>query len=304
MSASTVSSPSVQPDAASSRTANAYRIDTAPSEPAISPLHSRVRGPTTLAEYRTAYPNVALDRVDGVLEVTLHDGRGGPFVMTARAHADLGFLWQDIANDPETGVVVLTGTGDSFCAASDFGDPTALMTAPAADALFDQARRILINLLAIEVPIVTAVNGPATIHADLVLLGDVVLAADTAAFQDANHALGGLAPADGLHVILPAAMGLTRARYFLLTGQTLDAREAQRVGLVHEVVAPEALLPRARAVAQQLMMLPAATRKYARIALNHRVRKELLARLGSGLAMEGTGLVDLPNELAAAAARS
>ena len=73
-------------------------------------------------------------------------------------------------------------------------------------------------------PIISAINGPAWRHSEIPLLSDIVLAADTAAFQDSAHFMSNMVPGDGMHVVYPMLLGFNRARYFLLTGQTLVRR--------------------------------------------------------------------------------
>src|SRR5215475_16080772 len=103
---------------------------------------------------------------------------------------------------------------------------------------------------------IAAVNGPAIIHAELAVLCDIVLAADTAVFQDAPHFPGGLVPGDGVHVVWPLVLGANRGRYFLLTGQKLSAQEALNLGVVSEIVPREKLLARAWELARQISLKP------------------------------------------------
>lgn len=182
----------------------------------------------SLASYAGNYAHVDLHREDGVLVVRLHTdaaeltGGGGP-------HDELGWCFADIAGDPENEVVVLTGTGSTFCAHMNAADVDA-RPPEAWDAVHFHGKRLLTNLLDIPVPMIAAINGPATVHAELGLLCDVVLAADTAVFQDAPHYASGVVPGDGVHVIWPLLLGPNRGRYFLLTGETLAAQRALELG--------------------------------------------------------------------------
>jgi enoyl-CoA hydratase/carnithine racemase len=81
------------------------------------------------------------------------------------------------------------------------------------------------NHLDIEAPMIAAVNGPALIHAELALLCDIVLASETAIFQDLPHFPSGLVPGDGVHVVFPLLLGANRGRYSLLMGQKIPAHE-------------------------------------------------------------------------------
>jgi len=91
-------------------------------------------------------------------------------------------------------------------------------------------------------------------------------------------------------VVFPMVMGLNRGRYFLLTGQVIGAREALEFGLVNEVLPREELLPRAWELARQLMRQPEMNRRYARILLTERLRRQMSELLPYGLALEGLAI--------------
>jgi enoyl-CoA hydratase/carnithine racemase len=137
---------------------------------------------------------------------------------------------------------------------------------------------------------ISAVNGPAARHAELPIMCDIVLAAENASFQDSAHFAGGLVPGDGVHVVFPMIMGLNRARYFLLTGQVLDARLAMEYGLVNEVLPREKLLPRAWELARQIMQQPEMNRRYTRLLLTEQLRRRMHELLPYGLALEGLAI--------------
>ena len=102
------------------------------------------------------------------------------------------------------------------------------------------ARHLIFNVLDVDVPMISAVNGPCNMHSEVPIMGDIVLASEDAYFQDASHFPRGQVPGDGQHVIWSVLAGHNRARYFLLTGQKLSAQEAKEWGVVNEV------LPRTR----------------------------------------------------------
>ncbi len=236
-------------------------------------------------EYASRYPNVALRRSDGVLEMRLHSD-GGPLVWGRGVHRQLGHCFSDAGSDPDNRVVILTGTGDAFCARTD-DSFAGTFDAGLWDELFHDARRLLTNLLDIEVPLITAVNGKASVHAELGVLGDIVVAAEGAVFQDAAHFRHGAVPGDGVHVIWPHLIGPARARYFLMTGQRIGAEEALRLGFVNEVHPRDALLDRAHALARELMRQPPMTLRYTRALFTRPLKRLLLEDLGFGLALEG-----------------
>jgi len=157
-----------------------------------------------------------------------------------------------------------------------------------------EGRALLMNLLAIEVPVIAAINGPAWRHSEIPLLSDIVLASETAAFQDSAHFKSNMVPGDGMHVIYPLLIGFNRARYFLLTGQTLSAQEAKDLGLVAEVLPKDKVLARAWELAEDLTKRPTLLLRYTRLMFTEQLRKPLQEMLGYGLAMEGIALMEKP----------
>jgi enoyl-CoA hydratase/carnithine racemase len=114
-------------------------------------------------DYRDAYDNIALERDDaGVLTVRFHTN-GDSLVWSGPSHEELAYCFGDIAADHENSVVILTGTGDSYCTAIDPAS-FALSNAHEWDRIVFEGRKLLMNLLDIEVPVIAAVNGPAIFH--------------------------------------------------------------------------------------------------------------------------------------------
>lgn len=243
-----------------------------------------------LDAYKDKYSGIRFTRQEGVLEMVLHT-RGGPARWGSSRdclHAELGEAFLDVARDSENRVIILTGTGDSFIAAMDpaftFHEPTIAEMWPR---IYDEGVALLHNLLAIPVPVIGAVNGPALIHAELVVLSDIVLASDTAEFADLAHVPSGHAiPGDGVHVVWPMLLGPNRGRYFLLTGERISAQEARTIGVVGEVLAPDALMLRARELATQLAKLPLPLLRHTRMLLIKELRRRMFDELHNGLAHE------------------
>jgi enoyl-CoA hydratase/carnithine racemase len=240
---------------------------------------------TSLTDYQEKYAHARLERSDGILEVTLHTD-GDTLVWGDGPHTELGHLFNDIGADPANRVVVLTGCGDRFIGKLDTSWVGA-MTPETWDKIYFHGKRLLSALLDIEVPIVAAVNGPATVHAELAVLSDIVIASDTAYFQDAPHFRHGTVPSDGVHVVWPLLLGINRGRYFLLTGQRLSAAEALALGVVNEVLPADDLLDRALALAQELARQPDTTLRYTRVAFTQQLKRLVLDNVGYGLALEG-----------------
>jgi enoyl-CoA hydratase/carnithine racemase len=121
--------------------------------------------------------------------------------------------------------------------------------------------------------VIAAVNGACTIHSELPVMCDIVLAAEEAYFQDSAHFSRGIAPGDGVNTVWPAAIGLNRARYFLLTGQKLSAQQAMDYGAVNEVVPRAQLMDRAWELAHYLAMRPPLTLRLTRSILIQQLKR-------------------------------
>jgi enoyl-CoA hydratase/carnithine racemase len=248
-----------------------------------------------LSDYQDKYTGINFTRDDnGVLEMTLHT-RGGPALWgtsLTSLHTELGHAFLDVARDYDNKLVILTGTGDSFISAFDPEEsyPEANLSAMW-PRIQDEGLALLQNLLAIPVPMIAAVNGPALIHAELAVLCDIVLAASHAEFADLAHVPGGAVPGDGVHTVWPMLLGPNHGRYFLLTGERIPADEAKRLGVVGEVLPAADLLPRARALAAQLSQLPLMVLRNTRSVLVRELRRRMFDELANGLAHEGLAML-------------
>jgi enoyl-CoA hydratase/carnithine racemase len=242
---------------------------------------------TTFDDYKDRYETLALERTDsGVLTVRMHTG-GGPHTHNGLAHREFPDAFRSIGLDPENEVVILTGTGGTWIADIDFSDVGNISEPERWYQILSEARHVLHNLADISVPVIAAVGGPAYVHAEYTQLADIVLASETAEFRDDQHLPVGVMPADGVQVVWPEVMGPTRARYFLLTQQTIGAEEALSLGMVNEVVPPERLPDRARELAEQLLEVPPLTRRYTRLMFAKKWKRLINDNVPFDMAAEG-----------------
>lgn len=244
-------------------------------------------------DYTQRFANIAFERRGGVLAMRLHTAQQAlKWGATASsAHAQLGRAFYEVAHDASVDVVILTGTGTVFCVEMDLTQMPASMNAAEWGRLTHEGRDLIMNFLNIEVPVIAAVNGPAYIHAQLPLLADVVLAAQEAEFADIAHFTAGVVPGDSAQVVWPMLLGPNRGRYFLMTGQHIGAAEAERLGIVAEVLPREGLMPRAWELAAEFAAKPAITLRNTRAAFTYPLKRRMLDELSHGLALEGLGLL-------------
>lgn len=242
--------------------------------------------------YRDRYRNIALERdVHGVLLVRFHTA-GGHFVWSEESHEELAYCFADIAADRDNRVVVLTGTGDVWCETIDFASFS--LSNPAEwDHTFYDGRKLLGNLLAIEVPVISAVNGPARIHPEIPVMSDIVISSEHTLFQDAPHFIGGIVPGDGAHIVWMHVLGPNKGRYFLLMGEELSAQEALQRGVVGEVHRQTDVLPRALEIAATFAGKTDLALRYSRVVLTQRYKRLMDEGLSLGLGLEALAAVDL-----------
>ena len=248
--------------------------------------------------YRDAFPNARLTRSkNGVLEIALHTN-GGALIFNGHTHEQFVDLFHAVGSDPDNRVVILTGSGKAFMdtispEGFDFFSPRGF------DKIYREGKKVLMNILDIEVPMIAALNGPVRLHSEYALLADVVLATPETVFQDKPHFDFGIVPGDGVNLLWPEVIGSVRGRYFLLTRQELDAETAKAWGAVNEIVAADRLLARAHEIADQLAALPPLTSRYTRIALTQKLRRIIDEGAGYGLALEGISAFDVARSAAA-----
>src|SRR6201998_3542501 len=218
---------------------------------------------TKLADYQNRFPNARLSRSNsGVLEVVLHTN-GNTLLFNGHTHEQFMHLFHEIGSDTHNRVVILTGSGPAFMEAIspegfDFFSPQGY------DKIYREGRKILMNILDIEAPLIAAVNGPVRLHSEYILLADIVLAVPSTVFQDKPHFDFRITPGDGVHLLWQEVIGTVRGRYFILTRQELDAETAKAWGAVNEITPTKRLLPRARQLAEELAKLSPLTLRYTR----------------------------------------
>lgn len=159
-------------------------------------------------------------------------------------------FFDGIAADPEVRVLILTGTGKAFTAGADLSVAMKIFQGEASPT--SPPLNIVAAMERVACPIIGAINGPAITGGFEVALGCDILIASTAARFSDTHAAFGIHPCWGLSQKLQRIVGANRARHISLSAAPITGEQAERWGLVSQVVPPEELLPTARALAQQI----------------------------------------------------
>src|SRR5579862_10060459 len=253
---------------------------------------------TKLADYQNRFANARLSRSNsGVLEVVLHTN-GNTLLFNGHTHEQFMHLFHAIGSDTDNRVVILTGSGPAFMETIspegfDFFSPQGY------DKIYREGRKVLMNILDIEAPLIAAVNGPVRLHSEYILLADIILATPETVFQDKPHFDFGIVPGDGVNLLWPEVIGSVRGRYFLLTRQVLDAGTAKAWGVVNGIVPADGLLARAHEIADGIAALPPLTSSYTRIVLTQKLRRIIDEGAGYGLALEGISAAEVAHSIAA-----
>lgn len=232
----------------------------------------------------TSFDHLALDLSEDVLTVTL-DRPERLNAVNGPLHADLARLFRTLRSEESLGAIVLTGRGRAFCAG---GDAKWFQGATGSDidVMCEEGGPLIRDFLAVRQPVIAAVNGPATgLGATLALFCDVVIAADSAVFAD-PHVRMGVVAGDGGAAVWPWLVGMSRAKQYLMTGDPIDAVEAERIGLVNEVVPGDEVLKTAHALAQRLAEGPRTAIADTKHVINEILRHTTELVLDIGIALE------------------
>ncbi|HZQ85702.1 MAG TPA: enoyl-CoA hydratase/isomerase family protein [Acidimicrobiales bacterium] len=215
------------------------------------------------------FPSLTFERPsDGVLRIVL-DAPGLNAVNPAM-HRELADVWLAVDRDPDTRVALLQGAGKAFSAGGSFDLVEGVIDDYAMRLrVMREARDLVFNVINCSKPIVSAMHGPA-VGAGLVagLLADVSVVGRTARIIDGHTRLG-VAAGDHAAICWPLLCGMAKAKYLLLTCDTLTGEEAERIGLVSLCVDDDKVQKRALEVAVQLAAGAQSAIRWTKHTLNH-----------------------------------
>jgi len=195
------------------------------------------------------YETIVLERDESTATITLERPKVLNALNTLMIR-ELSAAFAALEEDANVRAVVLTGSGDkAFAAGADIGELSALPSAVAGVALARAGQALTLQIERMRTPVIAAVNGFALGGGcELAMACDVRIASDRAKFGQPEVNLG-LLPGYGGTQRTARLTGRGMALYLCLTGETIDAAEAHRIGLVERVVPHEGLLAEARRIA-------------------------------------------------------
>lgn len=236
----------------------------------------------------TSYNHLDIHIADGIATVTMNR----PDVLNGlhpESHAEMERVWDDLGENDDVRVAILTGAGRAFSAGGDLKDMQerlAIDPNGGSGISAASARRIVYNLLSFEKPLIAALNGHAVgLGATLGLLCDVVVASDQAAIGD-PHINIGLVPGDGGLAVWTMLAGPNRAKEFMMLGTMVSAEDALRLGMINYAVAAEEVLPVAQGIAERLAAGPQVALRGTKISINNWIKSQFSSMFEVSLAAE------------------
>ena len=237
---------------------------------------------------QSRYSALRFDREGRVLTITINLPEKAN-VVTHVLHEEMARVFDDATDDPDSDVIVLTGAGTVFCAGGDMNWLADELRDGLAPFVVEARtmKRIVHSLLDCPKPVIAKVNGDAMgFGATIALLCDVVFAGAGARFAD-PHVKVGLVAGDGGALIWPQLIGFGKARHYLLTGDAIDAQEAERLGLIAFALPTAELDEAVSKYAVRLSRGAQTAIRYTKIATNLALKQLLNSVFEAGVAFEG-----------------
>ena len=213
------------------------------------------------------YQTIMITKEDGIATITL----SRPEVMNAVNEEMLKELVEatrEVGDDEAVKAVILTGAGRAFCAGGDLEAPMYKITNSAEmRGLVAEFGKIPLNLRNMPKPVIAAVNG-AAVGAGLgfALAADIIIASERARFGHVYRNIGIMSDCGAIY-FLPRLIGVSKACEIIFTGKIIDAREAERIGLVNQVVPADQLEAVTKELALKLAKGPSVAIGLAKISI-------------------------------------
>ncbi|MET4432948.1 enoyl-CoA hydratase/isomerase family protein [Mycolicibacterium sp. 624] len=240
-------------------------------------------------EYREFFKDYfALERrQDGVLLARAHT-LGGPVQLSVQNHRALGQFLKTVGADPENELLILTGSGDEFMMDSDpagFELEEADLPHWAYEYGFKDGRINVSSLINdLEIPTIGVFNGSG-FHSEILLMCDLTLMSEDARIYDLHYGISSV-PGDGIHSCFTELLGVKRAAFALLTGESISAPTALEYGMVNEILPQADLISRAYTIADYIMTQPRTIRRLTTQIIRRPWKKRIVDDLEVGFGIQ------------------
>ena len=229
---------------------------------------------------------------NGVMTVMLSNP-GRRNAVTLRMQDELATIWEDLWLDSAVKAIIFTGEGKDFCSGadvSDLADAAAGSDAPPEVNFVNRstryARKHALGPMECEKPVIAKVRGVAYgMGANMALACDMVFAADDARFCD-SHVKIGLVAGDGGMLFWPMAIGIHRAKEYLMTGDPVPAKVASEIGLINRCMPEAELDDYVQNLVEKLIALPPHAVAYTKASINQVLKQVALPAFETSLAYE------------------
>lgn len=234
----------------------------------------------------SGYQRLKVERRGEVLHIVINRPERDNYV-DGELHTEMTRIWRDVRADLASKVVVLTGAGEQwFCNTAD-SEWAASFNAETYRRVAHEGRWAIHDMVAVQQPIIAALNGNAcNFGCSLMSMCDIVIAADHARVWDHHNVAFGIASGDGGAFSFPLAMGMNRAKAFMLLGDTLTADDLHRFGVAYRVVPSADLHAEVAELADRLCKQPPEALWWTKMLLNRPLQASVASSHDLGIASE------------------
>lgn len=223
------------------------------------------------------FENIIVTKDDNVATITINR----PEVLNAldkKTLCELSDAIKEVEVDDDVRALIITGSGRGFCSGADFKSGSADVP---------KFHEIIKGLTRLQKPVIASLNGAATgAGCDIALACDIRIASEKAKFSEI-FIKRALAP-DAGHYFLPRLVGVGKAKELIFTGDIIDSKEAEKIGLVNKVVPSEDLESATKEMATRLAMGPTKAIGLAKVAINKALEDDLDSSLDYALSATNT----------------
>jgi enoyl-CoA hydratase len=238
-------------------------------------------------DYSAYLENLRVDVKDRILTLQLHN----PDKLNANTrpmHYAMSRIWDEIDDDDDVDLIILTGAGDRAFSAG--GDPREMQVLVNTPSLWRQtsreARRMIRRILGCDKPIISRINGHAIgLGASIALCGDITVMVEDARFGDPHVAVG-LVAGDGGALLWPQLAGWPRAKEMLFTGEIISGKQAAEMGVINHAVPREQLDAKVDEIAQKILANAPMALRLTKNAMNLQLRQIALPTMELSLSNE------------------